>query len=288
MPEEFYAIGQFYKDFSQVADEEVTTLLHRAAQPVLQSVGQGDPPEAEGSLNMIPGRMSQRDGTKREVSIDLEGISLEGTLVLPRHANGLVLFAHGSGSSRHSPRNRYVAGVLNSQQIGTLLFDLLTRQEEAVDRYTGELRFNIPFLAKRLIGATNWTMSSPDIRDFQVGYFGASTGAAAALIAAGEIPDLVSAVVSRGGRPDLAGDALGFVYAPTLLIVGGDDEPVIGMNRGALAKLACPDKKLVIIPGATHLFEEPGTLEEVARLAAEWFDQHFRAAKKRQFQSASG
>jgi putative phosphoribosyl transferase len=286
MPEEFYAIGQFYKDFSQVADEEVTTLLHRAAQPVLQSVGQGDPPEAEGSLNMIPGRMSQRDGTKREVSIDLEGISLEGTLVLPRHANGLVLFAHGSGSSRHSPRNRYVAGVLNSQQIGTLLFDLLTRQEEAVDRYTGELRFNIPFLAKRLIGATNWTMSSPDIRDFQVGYFGASTGAAAALIAAGEIPDLVSAVVSRGGRPDLAGDALGFVYAPTLLIVGGDDEPVIGMNRGALAKLACPDKKLVIIPGATHLFEEPGTLEEVARLAAEWFRQHFRTAKERRPQSA--
>jgi putative phosphoribosyl transferase len=286
MPEEFYAIGQFYEDFSQVADEEVTTLLHRAAQPVLQSVGQGDPPEAEGSLNMIPGRMSQRDGTKREVSIDLEGISLEGTLVLPRHANGLVLFAHGSGSSRHSPRNRYVAGVLNSQQIGTLLFDLLTRQEEAVDRYTGELRFNIPFLAKRLIGATNWTMSSPDIRDFQVGYFGASTGAAAALIAAGEIPDLVSAVVSRGGRPDLAGDALGFVYAPTLLIVGGDDEPVIGMNRGALAKLACPDKKLVIIPGATHLFEEPGTLEEVARLAAEWFRQHFRTAKERRPQSA--
>lgn len=287
MPEDFYAIGQFYEDFSQVADEEVTQLLHRAAQPVLQSVGQDDPPDAEGSSNMIPGRISQQDGIKREVSIDLEGTALEGTLVLPKHANGLVLFAYGSGSSRHSPRNRYVAQVLNSQQIGTLLFDLLTRQEEAVDRYTGELRFNIPFLAKRLIGATNWTMSSPDTSGLKFGYFGASTGAAAALIAAGELPDLVSAVVSRGGRPDLAQEALGSVRAPTLLLVGGDDEPVISMNRGALAKLSCLDKKLVIIPGATHLFEEPGTLEEVARLAAEWFNQHFRTAEKHRYQSAS-
>jgi len=287
MPEDFYAIGQFYEDFSQVADEEVTQLLHRAAQPVLQSVGQDDPPDAEGRTDMIPGRMSRHDGIKREVSIDLKGITLDGTLVLPKDASGLVLFAHGSGSSRHSPRNRYVAQVLNSQQIGTLLFDLLTRQEEAVDRYTGELRFNIPFLAKRLIGATNWTVGNPDTNGLKVGYFGASTGAAAAVIAASELPDLVSAVVSRGGRPDLADQSLGSVHAPTLLIVGGSDGPVIGMNREALAKLYCPDKKLVIIPGATHLFEEPGTLEEVARLAAEWFDQHFRAAKKRQFQSAA-
>lgn len=286
MPEDFYAIGQFYEDFSQVADEEVTRLLDQAAQPVLQSVGQEDPPDAEGRSDMIPGRMSEYDGIKREVTIDVEGTTLEGTLVLPSHANGLVLFAHGSGSSRHSPRNRYVAQVLNSQQIGTLLFDLLTQQEEAVDRSTGELRFNIPFLAKRLIGATNWTMSSPDTSGLKVGYFGASTGAAAALIAASELPDLVSAVVSRGGRPDLAEEALGSVYAPTLLIVGGDDEPVISMNREALAKLYCPDKKLTIIPGATHLFEEPGTLEEVARLAAEWFNQHFRTAKKHQSQSA--
>lgn len=234
---------------------------------------------------MISGRMSQRDGIKREVSIDLEGTSLEGTLVLPKDAPGLVLFAHGSGSSRHSPRNRYVAGVLNSQRIGTLLFDLLTRQEEDVDRYTGELRFDTPFLAKRLIGATNWAISSPDTSALQVGYFGASTGAAAALIAASELPDLVSAVVSRGGRPDLAGEALAFVHAPTLLIVGGNDEPVIGMNRQALARLYCPDKKLVIVPGATHLFEEPGTLEEVARLASEWFNRHFRTAEKRRSQS---
>jgi putative phosphoribosyl transferase len=287
MPEGFYAIGQFYEDFSQVADEEVTRLLRRAAQRVLQSAGPEDPADPEGSSNVIAGRMSQQNGIKREVSIDLEGTTLEGTLVLPKEANGLVLFAHGSGSSRHSPRNRYVAQVLNSQQIATLLFDLLTRQEEAMDRYTGELRFNIPLLAKRLIGATNWIMSSPDTRALKVGYFGASTGAAAALIAAGELPDLVSAVVSRGGRPDLAEEALGSVRAPTLLIVGGDDEPVITMNREALAKLYCPDKKLVIIPGATHLFEEPGTLEEVARLAAEWFNQRFTTAKKRQFQSAS-
>jgi len=286
MPEEFYAIGQFYEDFSQVADEEVTELLHRAAQPVLQTVQETDPPDIEGSTTMIPGRMSQRDGIKREVSIDLEGTTLEGRLILPKDAAGLVLFAHGSGSSRHSPRNRYVAGVLNSQQIGTLLFDLLTRQEEAVDQYTGELRFNIPFLARRLIGATNWIVRSPDTRALKVGYFGASTGAGAALIAASELPDLVSAVVSRGGRPDLAEEALRSVHAPTLLIVGGDDEPVIGMNREALAKLYCPDKKLVIIPGATHLFEEPGTLEEVARLAAEWFNQHFRTVNRRQSQSA--
>jgi putative phosphoribosyl transferase len=288
MPEEFYAIGQFYEDFSQVADEEVTELVHRAAQPVLQNVGEEDPPDVEGRTTMIPGRISQRDGIKREVSIDLEGVTLEGTLVLPNDAKGLVLFAHGSGSSRHSPRNRYVAGVLNSHQIGTLLFDLLTRQEEAVDRYTGELRFDIPFLAKRLIDASNWIKSSPDTRGLKLGYFGASTGAAAALIAASELPDLVSAVVSRGGRPDLAEEALGSVRAPTLLIVGGDDEPVISMNRQALARLHCPDKKLVIVPGATHLFEEPGTLEEVARLAGEWFSQHFRTAKKDQFLLAGG
>jgi putative phosphoribosyl transferase len=286
MAEDFYAIGQFYEDFSQVADEEVTRLLRQAAQPVLQSVGQGDPPDVEGRANMIPGRLSQQDGIKREVSIGLKGTTLEGTLALPKDSNGLVLFAHGSGSSRHSPRNRYVAQVINSQRIGTLLFDLLTREEEARDQYTGELRFDIAFLARRLIAATHWSTNDPATRDLKVGYFGASTGAAAALIAAGELPDLVSAVVSRGGRPDLAEEALGSVRAPTLLIVGGDDEPVIGMNQEALAKLYCPDKKLVIIPGATHLFEEPGTLEEVARLAAEWFNQHFRTAKKHQSQSA--
>lgn len=285
-PEEFYAIGQFYGDFSQVADEEVIALLRQTMQPAFQSVEQEDPPDPEGGSDMIPGRKSEGDGIKREVSIDLEGATLQGTLVLPKDADGVVLFAHGSGSSRHSPRNRYVAQVLNSSGIGTLLFDLLTRQEELIDQSTGELRFDIPFLARRLVGATEWVMSSPDMREFKVGYFGASTGAGAALMAAAELPDVVSAVVSRGGRPDLAKNALGAVRAPTLLIVGGDDEPVITMNREALAKLKCPDKKLVIIPGATHLFEEPGALEEVARLAADWFSRHFNAVKKSRVQLA--
>jgi len=287
-PRDFYAIGQFYENFLQLADEEVTELLRRAGESVLQNVVQDDPRDPEGSSNMTPGRQSQKDGMKREVSIDVEGATLEGTLVLPRGAEGLVLFAHGSGSSRHSPRNRYVAQVLQAHGIATLLFDLLTRNEESIDQYSGELRFDIPFLAKRLVGATKWIMSSPDTRDLKVGYFGASTGAGAALMAAAEFPSVVSAVVSRGGRPDLAGDALELVRVPTLLIVGGDDEPVIGMNREALAKLRSPDKKLVIVPGATHLFEEPGTLEEVARLAAEWFSQHFKATKKSQVQSAGG
>jgi putative phosphoribosyl transferase len=236
---------------------------------------------------MIPGRQSQLDGVKREVSIDLEGATLEGMLVLPKGADGVVLFAHGSGSSRHSPRNRYVAEVLQAHGIGTLLFDLLTRSEESIDQYSGELRFDIPFLAKRLVGATKWIMSSLDTKDLKVGYFGASTGAGAALVAAAELPSIISAVVSRGGRPDLAGDALELVQVPTLLIVGDDDEPVIGMNREALAKLKSPDKKLVIVPGATHLFEEPGTLEEVARLAAEWFSHYFKLGKKPHVQSAA-
>jgi len=237
---------------------------------------------------MIPGRQSQLDGVKREVSIDLEGATLEGTLVLPKSADGLVLFAHGSGSSRHSPRNRYVAHTLQANGIATLLFDLLTRSEEFIDQYSGELRFDIPFLAKRLVGATKWTVNSPDTKDLKVGYFGASTGAGAALVAAAELPEVISAVVSRGGRPDLAKKSLEAVQAPTLLIVGGNDEPVISMNREALAKLKCPDKKLVIVPGATHLFEEPGTLEEVARLAANWFSHHFKPAKKAQGQSVGG
>jgi len=228
---------------------------------------------------VIPGPKVQGD-IRREVSINLEGTKLEGTLVLPTDPNGLVLFAHGSGSSRHSPRNRFVAQILHSQKIGTFLFDLLTHKEEARDRYTGEFRFNIPFLASRLIGATKWAVSGSETRGLNIGYFGASTGAGAALIAAGELPELVSAVVSRGGRPDLAEEALGYVRAPTLLIVGGNDEPVIAMNREALARLHCADKKLVIIPGATHLFEEPGTLEEVARLAAEWFSEHFSTTTK--------
>ena len=235
---------------------------------------------------MIPGRKHQRDGFETEVSIELGKTLLGGTLGMPDKTRGVVLFAHGSGSSRHSPRNRYVAEVLRSQGIGTLLFDLLTSDEESIDDLTGELRFNIPFLARRLADATRWLMQRPDMTNMRLGYFGASTGAAAALVAAAELPNAVGAIVSRGGRPDLAGNALRVVRAPTLLIVGGDDEPVIGMNQDALTKLRC-EKKLVIVPGATHLFEERGTLEEVARLAAEWFKQHFTSAESASAQASS-
>lgn len=234
---------------------------------------------------MIPGRNVSNDGIETEVSIEAGNVTLDGTLALPNQANAVVLFAHGSGSSRHSPRNRYVARVLQSQGIGTLLFDLLTRDEESIDESTGELRFNIPFLAERLEDATRWLMRRPDMRTARFGYFGASTGAAAALVAAANMTREIQAIVSRGGRPDLAGPSLQAVRAPTLLIVGGDDEPVIGMNQEALAQLRC-EKKLVIVSGATHLFEEPGTLEEVAKLAAQWFKLHLTVADKRSARTA--
>lgn len=236
---------------------------------------------------MTPEQKFQPDEDGREVIIDISEVALRGSLALPKSPRGLVLFAHGSGSSRHSPRNRYVAHILHTQRIATLLFDLLTQREESVDRFSGEFRFNIPFLAKRLGGATRWVRSSIGIQDLQLGYFGASTGAGAALMAAAELPEIISAVVSRGGRPDLAGSALGLVHAPTLLLVGEHDEPVIEMNRTALAHLGCPDKKLVIIPGATHLFEEPGTLEEVAKVASIWFRTHFTVDKHAQAHAAS-
>jgi len=235
---------------------------------------------------MILDQKLEFDAERREVAINVDDVTLDGTLVVPRDANGVVLFAHGSGSSRHSPRNRYVAQILHTQGTATLLFDLLTRHEESMDQYTGELRFDIPFLAKRLVAATRWIANDASTRDLKVGYFGASTGAGAALVAAAELPKVISAIVSRGGRPDLAGSALGLVRAPTLLIVGAEDTPVIAMNREALSHLKCPDKKLAIIPGATHLFEEPGTLEEVAKLAADWFSRHFTFVQKAQGASA--
>jgi len=207
---------------------------------------------------------------KEVINIPSGNVQLEGELKVPQRATGIVLFAHGSGSSRHSPRNQYVARTIREAGVGTLLFDLLTREEEAVDSYTGELRFDIQFLARRLVDATNWITSQPATQQLRIGYFGSSTGAAAALLGAVELPNIVSAVVSRGGRPDLAGYALPKVKAPTLLIVGGDDDVVIGLNEEAYAQLAC-EKELKIVPGATHLFEEPGTLEQVARLASEWF-----------------
>lgn len=196
---------------------------------------------------------------------------------MPAGATGVVLFAHGSGSSRHSPRNQFVARTIREVGIGTLLFDLLTPDEEAVDMTTRHLRFDIGLLAKRLVDATNWLKSKPETSRLGVGYFGASTGGAAALVAAAELGDEVGAVVSRGGRPDLAGDALPKVKAPTLLIVGGLDFEVIKLNQEAYARLRC-EKELKIVPGATHLFEEPGALEEVARLAARWFRLHLHAA----------
>jgi putative phosphoribosyl transferase len=216
-----------------------------------------------------------RESRQSSVRISVPPVVLDGSLALPAGARGVVLFAHGSGSSRHSPRNRYVAETLHQGGVGTLLFDLLTQEEEEIDARTAELRFDIPLLTQRLVGATDWLASQAATRELEVGYFGASTGGGAALVAAAERPHVVGAVVSRGGRPDLAGSALARVQAPTLLIVGGEDAPVIVMNREAFSELRC-QKKLEIVPGATHLFEEPGTLEAVARLARDWFVEYLR------------
>jgi pimeloyl-ACP methyl ester carboxylesterase len=223
-------------------------------------------------------RSAARQGEEHLVRVTAGGVPLEGNLNLPEGARGVVLFAHGSGSSRHSPRNRHVARLLNEGRLATLLIDLLTPDEEAVDLRTAHLRFDIGLLAERLAGATDWLTQQPDARQLRIGYFGASTGAAAALVAAAERPDVVGAVVSRGGRPDLAGPALPRVRAPTLLIVGGNDVPVIGLNRAAFEQLRC-EKQLVIVPGATHLLEEAGALDEVARLAREWFERHLVPAE---------
>jgi len=215
----------------------------------------------------------ERTIEERPVRIAAGPVTLEGNLTLPEQSRGIVLFAHGSGSSRHSPRNRYVARLLNEAKLATLLIDLLTLHEEVIDARTAQLRFDIDLLAERLVDATDWLTQFPDTKQLRIGYFGASTGAAAALAAATVRPNVVGAVVSRGGRPDLAGAALLHVRAPTLLIVGGDDGQVIELNRAALAQLRC-EKQLVMVPGATHLFEEPGALDEVARLARDWFQRY--------------
>ena len=213
----------------------------------------------------------------REVRVAAGEVDLPGDLVIPAGARGLVLFAHGSGSSRQSPRNRFVSQALQKAGLGTLLLDLLTPEEEARDVYTRELRFDIPLLARRLIGATDWLLQNPETAPLALGYFGASTGAAAALIAASERPQAVGALVSRGGRPDLAMAVLSRVEAPTLLLVGGYDLEVLTMNRAAAERLG-ELGEVVVIPGATHLFEEPGTLEAVSRLAAAWFVRYLSAA----------
>jgi putative phosphoribosyl transferase len=213
--------------------------------------------------------------TSEAVRIELESVEVDGELHVPEPASGLVVFAHGSGSSRFSRRNRAVAKVLEHGGFGTLLLDLLTRDEEAEDERTREYRFDINLLGRRVIGATDWVQARPDVRHLPIVFFGASTGAAAALIAAAARPAITRAVISRGGRPDLAGEALPNVRAPTLLIVGGADEPVIEMNRAAMRRMRAP-VELEIIPGATHLFEEPGTLEQVARLATDWCQRHLK------------
>ena len=270
IPENFYAVGQFYEEFPQVSDREVLTLLQRQACAM---------PEKESAAADCPDPTPDPSATHhqylREVNLGMEGISLAGTLSVPAAAKGIVLFAHGSGSSRYSARNRYVAGILHAEGIATLLFDLLTREEEEVDRNTLRFRFDIELLSERLIKATQWITENPATKGLKLAYFGASTGAAAAFVAAASLPGLITAVVSRGGRPDLAGSALPKVNAASLLIVGSLDTQVLALNRQALAKLGCRNKQLVVIGGATHLFEEPACLEQVAQISADWIARSF-------------
>ena len=264
-PKPFFAIGQFYADFAQTTDDEVVACLQRAATPGAAADAGGAGAGAAGADDP-PARDVQVDA---EVEVSAGAASLAGHLTVPGHAIGVVVFAHGSGSSRHSPRNRYVAAVLTEAGLGTLLFDLLTPAEE-LDRANV---FDIGLLAGRLADVTRWLASQPGAAGLPVGYFGASTGAAAALWAAAQPGTGIAAVVSRGGRPDLARPRLGSVRAPTLLIVGGRDDVVLDLNRQAQAELRC-ENQLAVIPGATHLFEEPGTLAAAAELARDWFTSH--------------
>ncbi len=218
-------------------------------------------------------RLHSRTTEEGLVNVEADGVALEGNLIVPRNATGIVVFAHGSGSSRFSSRNRYVADILRNGGMGTLLLDLLTPEEEAIDDRTAHLRFDIGMLAQRLVGTVGWLREQHDYGHYKIGYFGASTGGGAALVAAAAIPAEIGAVVSRGGRPDLAGPALPRVQAPTLLIVGGLDSPVIEMNQEAYDQMKC-ERRMEIVPGATHLFEEPGALEKVAVLAREWLAKY--------------
>jgi putative phosphoribosyl transferase len=283
-PTPFYSIGQFYADFSQTSDEQVVACLERAAAPIpalarrpaadpVPRPAAADPVPRPAAPDPVPAGDQQGAGAHPQAETEVEVASgafrLPGLLSMPAGAAGVVVFAHGSGSSRHSSRNRYVASVLNQAGLGTLLFDLLTADEE-LDR---DNVFDIGLLARRLEAATAWLASQPATAGLPAGYFGASTGAAAALLAAAKPAADIAAVVSRGGRPDLAGPPLRLVRAPTLLIVGGNDHAVLGLNRAAQAELRC-ENELVVIPGATHLFEEPGTLAAAARLASDWLSSH--------------
>jgi putative phosphoribosyl transferase len=257
-PAQFEGVGQWYEDFSQTSNEEVRALLEQGA-----NFGRD---------------FTRPTPVEDAVHLPVGNALLEGDLNVPAGATGVVLFAHGSGSSRRSSRNRTVAAAFRLAGLGTLLFDLLSAEEEAVDARTMRLRFDIALLAERLVGAVDWMGNRAELRNLPLGLFGASTGAAAALVAAAQRPAKVGAVVSRGGRPDLAGVALPNVQAPTLLIVGGSDPEVLALNRRAQRELRC-EHELAIVPGATHLFEEPGTLDQAARLAGAWFLQKMRPTK---------
>lgn len=250
MPEQFYSVGRWYEDFDQTTDAEVSDLLRQS--------------EEAGAIVHIE---------TSPISIPVGTHFIEGDLNIPAGSRSAILFAHGSGSSRHSPRNKHVAGILNRAGYSTLLLDLLTVDEEVKDQRTAQFRFDIDLLAGRLIAATDWLVAESGAEVRHIGYFGASTGAAAALMAAARRPEVIKAVVSRGGRPDLAGPALGSVRAPTLLIVGEYDEVVVELNRRAAAELRSPHR-IEIVRAATHLFEEPGALDQVAFLAEQWFDDY--------------
>lgn len=253
-PDRFWAVGNWFIDFTPTTDADVRSLLDQTT--ALQ------PDKTKPSIETFPVQMA------------IDQVILHGDLSITDEAQGLVLFAHGSGSSRLSPRNRFVAQTLQAGGIATLLFDLLTLEEEEVDLRTRQLRFNLALLTKRLVAVTDWVLQQPPTRAFKLGYFGASTGAAAALLAAVERSPVIAALVSRGGRPELAQPVLAQVKAPTLLLVGGADISVIQMNEQALGAIPA-EAKLIIVPGATHLFEEPGALEQVAVLARDWFQRHF-------------
>jgi putative phosphoribosyl transferase len=266
-PERFIAVGLWFERFEQTTDEEVVSLLAQARQ-VLAGRDVARPQEPD-EVAIDPPPVEER-----EVTIPAGDREIRANLAIPPAARGIVVFAHGSGSSRFGPRNLHVARALRDAGLATLLVDLLTADEEGEDQVSGRLRFHIDFLAERLVSATRFVLESESTGQLRVGFFGASTGAAAALVAAAELPSVVAAVVSRGGRPDLAGPSvLRRVSAPTLLIVGGKDTIVLDLNRAALQQLAA-EKKLVVVPGASHLFEEPGRLDVVADLAAGWFSRH--------------